>query len=82
MAKRVILGVLLSMVVMLMVGTAAFAAPNSDKAPCVAECTPNGDCGAGTNNVPFVAHGGWDLGGPGASEHAHLTLAEVIAALP
>jgi hypothetical protein len=88
MAKKVILGVLLSMVVMLMVGTAALAAPNPDRVPCVVYCNPNGPngvypdgtkwCGAGANNVAQHLIPILDFGGPGASDHAHMTLAEVV----
>ena len=77
MAKRVILGILLSMVVMLMVGTAAFAAPPLDKTPCIAQCTPNGACGSLTpdfNEVKFLAQGGEFAGLTGAAAHAQANL--------
>ena len=78
---KVMAGVLLAMVVIVIGGTAAFAAgPDPDKASCMAFCNPNGPngiyCGLGANNI---AQGLLPLGGPGASGHAQLTLTEVYA---
>ena len=77
MVKKLIAGSIVSMGVILMVGTAAFAAPNLDNAPCIAQCTPNGACGSLTpdfNEVTYLAHGGTFAGLTGAAAHAQANL--------
>ena len=73
--KKIIAGIILSLVVMMTLGTVALAAPDITQTPCIVWCTPvgTGICGVGANNV---AQGLLDSG-PGASIHARATLGEL-----
>jgi len=91
MVKKLIAGCLLSIAVLLMVGTAAFAGTPPDagippgNASCIAACSHAcvqlkdwgfADLFVGNNFVPAIAHGDFATGAPGASAKAQMTTQE------